>query len=171
MVRVPSGCRIVGGGLSVFGDRHVEAGGRDGPAIRIDAYGLFCDLKVIPETTDAEPSPDWRLDSVVRWTSASSAKRTKASANNMGPVMATPGARDRLILRGRSLNKGVLQSILHFTGSMSLFDSRTMRNLARRRTCRLLAAAGTADFGPGHVPVASGWSGRTNWPPEGVPRA
>lgn len=53
-VRVPRGSRVVGGGFSLFGARHMDVAAGVGPEVRIHAYGLFCDVKVL-ETT-AEPT-------------------------------------------------------------------------------------------------------------------
>ncbi len=46
VVHVPSGSRVTGGGLSVFGDRKIEVSPGDGPEIRIDGYSLFGDVRV-----------------------------------------------------------------------------------------------------------------------------
>lgn len=45
-LRVPRGSRIREGGVSIFGDRHVEVASDDGPEIRVNSYGLFGDVKV-----------------------------------------------------------------------------------------------------------------------------
>ncbi len=46
-VRVPAGARITDGGLSLFGDRSVDVPPGEGAEVRINAYGAFCDLKVV----------------------------------------------------------------------------------------------------------------------------
>jgi len=48
-VGVPAGCRVSGRSFSLFGDRQVDVARGDGDEIRINAYGLFCDLNVIEE--------------------------------------------------------------------------------------------------------------------------
>ncbi|MDQ4096569.1 MAG: hypothetical protein M3144_01700 [Actinomycetota bacterium] len=45
-VRIPAGFRVSEGGFSLFGDRRVDVSSGEAGEIRIDAYGLFCDLKV-----------------------------------------------------------------------------------------------------------------------------
>lgn len=46
-IRVPPGARVTDGGVSLFADRRVDVPSGDGGAIRINAYGAFCDLKVV----------------------------------------------------------------------------------------------------------------------------
>ena len=46
-VRVPAGFRVKEGGLSLFGDRDLGVPTGDAGEIRIDAYGLCCDLNVV----------------------------------------------------------------------------------------------------------------------------
>ena len=48
-VRVPPGSRVTDGGVSLFGDRSVAVPSGDGEEIRINAYGAFCDLKVVEQ--------------------------------------------------------------------------------------------------------------------------
>lgn len=48
-IRVPPGTRVTEGGVSLFGDRRVDVPSGDGGAIRINAYGAFCDLKVVEQ--------------------------------------------------------------------------------------------------------------------------
>ena len=49
-VRVPPGARVSDGGFSLFGDRSVDVPSGEGREIRINAYGAFCDLKVVEVT-------------------------------------------------------------------------------------------------------------------------
>jgi hypothetical protein len=46
-IQVPPGLGVKDGGFSLFGDREVRLTGGGGREIRIDTYGLFCDLKVV----------------------------------------------------------------------------------------------------------------------------
>ncbi len=46
-MRVPHGACVTDGGVSLFGDRKVDVPAGDGAEIRINAYGAFCDLKVV----------------------------------------------------------------------------------------------------------------------------
>ncbi len=55
-VRVPTGARVTEGGVSLFGDRSVDVPAGDGGEIRINAYGAFCDLKVVGQDGSA-PAP------------------------------------------------------------------------------------------------------------------
>jgi hypothetical protein len=45
-LRVPPGSRVSLGGFGLFGDRNVSVPPGDGPDIRVNAYGLFSDVKV-----------------------------------------------------------------------------------------------------------------------------
>lgn len=48
-VRVPRGARVTDGGVVLFGDRRVDVAPGDGGDIRVNAYGAFCDLKVVEQ--------------------------------------------------------------------------------------------------------------------------
>lgn len=45
-LRVPPGSRVILGGFGLFDDRIVNVPPGDGPDIRVNAYGLFSDVKV-----------------------------------------------------------------------------------------------------------------------------
>ena len=46
-VHVPRGARVAEGGFTLFGDQQVDVPDGEGAEVRINAYGLFGDLKVV----------------------------------------------------------------------------------------------------------------------------